>query len=151
MAASEPPGEQPAEDDTALLIAALNHATGWREAGIGRGLQLINFFLVASAILATAYVSAIDGKHYAVAAVIALSETALTGLAFILARRERRWSGIAVPALAELDGRVAERLRMDSFRMNPPYVPDRTEAPVRIAVGLAVLVSIGAALYALIH
>jgi hypothetical protein len=47
------------------------------DARINRGLQVINYFIVASAIVATAYVSAINGKQYAIAAVIALSETAL--------------------------------------------------------------------------
>ena len=86
----KPPGERPAEDDTALLIAALSYALGWYEARIDRGLQVINYFLVASAVLATAYVSALDGKRYAVPAVIALAGAALTGLAFILGRRQRR-------------------------------------------------------------
>jgi hypothetical protein len=45
---------------------------------------VINYFLVASAVLATAYVSAINGKHYPIAAVIALSETALAAVTYTI-------------------------------------------------------------------
>jgi hypothetical protein len=151
MPVRKPPGERPPEDDTALLIAALNHALGWYEARIDRGLQVINYFLVASAVLATAYVSAIDGKHYTVAAVIALSGTALTGLAFIHGRRQRRYADTGRPALSELQSRVAERLKMDSFRILRPAGRPETESAVRTAFGLAAVLSIASALYALIH
>jgi hypothetical protein len=109
--------KSPAGDDTALLIAALNHSTAWYEMRIDRGLQVINYFVVAGAVLATAYVSAISGKHYAIAVAVSLSGTALTALAFLIGLRQRHYAAEVEPALAELQGRVADRLNINSFRI----------------------------------
>jgi hypothetical protein len=143
--------EHPSRDDTALLIAALNHCTGWFEARVDRGLQVINYFVVAGAVLATAYVSAISGKHYAIAVVVSLAGTALAALAFIIGLRERRYAAEVQPALAELQGRIADRLNIDSLRIIPPRPGTRGTPQVRIAFGLAIVLSLGAALYALVH
>ena len=112
---------------------------------------MINYFLVASAVLATAYVSAINGKLYPVAAVIALAEAGLTAVAYILGLRERWSAQAARPALAEVQGRIADKLQMDAFRIagSPTRVTSRFV--VRGVFGMAVLLSAGAALYAMIH
>ena len=53
MTGSKPPHEQSPEDDTALLIAAFNSVMTSYNANIDRGLQIVNYFLVVTAILAT--------------------------------------------------------------------------------------------------
>jgi hypothetical protein len=136
-------------DDTALLIAALTHSTGWYEARIDRGLQVMNYFVVAAAVLATAYVSAISGRHYYIALVVSLSATALAALAFLIGRSQRARAAEAEAALAELQRRVAERLDIESFRVIQP-TPHR-DSGVRIAFGMAILLSLGSAIYALVH
>jgi hypothetical protein len=149
----ESPDEHPPGDDTALLIAALNHSWAWYDAGYNRGLQVINYFLVAIAVLATAYVSAINGKHYAIAVAIALSGAVLTVAAFMVGQRQRRRAAVGEVALAALQDRVADRLKIDSLRMVRSEIGRATRffLPVRFAFGLALLLSIGSVLYALIH
>jgi hypothetical protein len=107
MTVSKPPSEQPPEYDTALLIAALNHAWAWYDAQISRGLHMLNYFFVASAVLATAYVSAIDGKHYHVAAAVALAGMGLTAVTCLIAFRQGFQVVLAGAVLAELQGRFS--------------------------------------------
>lgn len=40
---------------------------------VNRMYQLLNYFLVASAIVATAYAGAINGKHYGLAAIFSVA------------------------------------------------------------------------------
>lgn len=151
MAVRKSTDEHPSGDDTALLIAALNHSTAWYETRIDRGLQVINYFVVAGAVLATAYVSAISGRHYAIAVAVSLSGTALAALAFLIGLRQRHYAAEVEPALAELQDRVADRLNIDSLRIVRLGTMMHRELSVRIAFGLAILLSLGSALYALVH
>jgi len=145
-------GEHPPEDDTTLLVAALNHAAAWYDERVNRGLQMVNYYIVASAVLATAYVSAINGKHYAVAAVLALFGTAATAVTLLFGLRQRYSAEPARRALTELQDRVAHRLGIDAVRMTKasPGVLWGHDAAL-IGCGLAFLFDISALLYALIH
>ena len=145
-------GEHPPEDDTTLLVAALNHAVAWYDERVNRALQMVNYYIVASAVLATAYASAINGKHYAVAAVLALFGTAATAVTLLFGLRQRFSAEPARRALTELQDRVAHRLGIDAVRMTKasPGALWGHDAAL-IGCGLAFLFDISALLYALIH
>lgn len=152
MAVSEPAGEQSPEDDSALLTTALNHYWAWYDGRFNRAFQIVNYYLVATAILFTAYVSAINGKHYGVAAALAIGALGLTALMAAAVLGETNAAARAAPGLSELQDRMAGRLRIDPIRM-ATFQRGRTQRRITVAVtfGLSALLQISGLLYALIH
>ena len=144
----------PKDNDLALLIAALDHSWNSYEARLSRGLQVVNYYLVAVAILANAYVSAFNDKLYVVAAVIGLSGVALTTMALAVGGRQRRLAKVSELALIDVQDLVAERLQVGALRIQRE-VPAKFSLPsmpfTYIAFGIAALLSAGAVAYALIH
>ena len=152
MTPSESAGEQRQEDDTALLVAALNHYWTWLDGRFNHAFQNVNYYLVATAILFTAYTSAINGKHYGVAAALGIAGLGLTALTAMAVHGELNAGARARPGLAELQNRLAGRLRIDPIRMAPTQAA-RTQRRLTVAVtfGLSALLQISGLLYALIH
>jgi hypothetical protein len=152
MTISEPPGEHPPADDTALLTAALNHAWAWYDAQISRSIQVVNYALVAGAILATAYVSAINGKHYPLAAVIAVAGTGVTTITSLMVFRQTLEVDAAEPVLARLQARVVgTSLAGVTGTEQWTLRTARGRISGIIALGVALMVDIAALLYAVIH
>ena len=107
---------------------------------------------MASALLLTAYASAINAKNYGRAAALAVAETGLTALGSMAWLRENNAAASAEPALIELQERMAGRLRMDSMRIarsQPGILQWRTI--VVSGFGLSALLNIGGLLYAVIR
>jgi uncharacterized membrane protein len=149
MTISEPPGQQPPGDDTALLTAALNHAWAWYDAQVSRSLQVINYSLVAGAVLATAYVSATNGKHYPLAAVVAVAGVGVTMVTSLMMFRQILEVDSAEPVLAKLQARViGVSLARTTGTERWIVRAARGAVPGMIALGAALLVDIGAMLYA---
>ena len=153
MTASEPPGEQPPGDETALFVAALNHSWAWYDGRISRALQVINYYFVASAVLGAAYTSAITHKNYGLAAAIAGGALGITAVASATVFREVDDATRAEPVLAELQGRVGRRLNLRrSIQLASPELSRwQRRFAVMIAIGLASLFNISALIYALVH
>ena len=152
MIVGESPDEHAPEDDTALLAAALNYVWARYDGRTQRAFQMLNYYLVATAILFTAYTSAINGKHYGIAAGLALAGLGLTALVIAALLHELKAAALAEPPLGELQDRIVGRLRVDSIRMASRQTGVRgRRAAVVIAFGLATLLNISALLYALFH
>jgi hypothetical protein len=152
MTVSESPDEHAPEDDTALLAAALNYVWARYDGRRQRALQILNYYLVADAILLTAYTSAVNGKHYGIAAGLTLAGLGLTALVIAALLYEQKAAALAEPPLRELVDRIVGRLGVDSIRMASPQTGGRGgRAAVASAFGLATLLNIGALLYALFH
>jgi len=150
MADSKSPGEQPPEDDTALLTTALNHYWTLHDGRFNRAFQILNYYLVATAILFAAYTGAINGKHYGIAAALALAGLGLTAVTTAAGVSELEAAEQAEPVLTELQKRMAGGLgidpdRMVIFRAGMP----RRRVAVPVAFGLVTLLDISGLLYAL--
>ena len=115
-----------------------------------RVFQIANYYAVATAILITAYASAINDKQYGFAAVVTVAGLALTAIASMFALSAVRTAGLAEPGLAEMQERVGDRLRTDSMRIARLQVGLRLRlAATTIMFGLATLLNISALVYAL--
>jgi hypothetical protein len=147
MTASERSSEQLPEDVTALLTAALNHSWAWYEVRSSRAFQVINYYLVASAIVLTAYTSALKANDFGIAAAVALAGLGLTAIAAAGALNEQNAAAVAVPVLEELQDRIAGRLTIDPIRMAASRSSRKRSLGI-VVFGLAALFNISALVYA---
>jgi hypothetical protein len=149
MTDREPPGEQPPGDDTALLIAALDHSWTWYDEHMKRVFQLVNFYIVATALLVTAYANSINKKQYGFAVALAVAGLVITAIASASALNQATAGGKAELPLDQMQDRIADRLRVGSFRMVERQGGIRYKPAVAgILVVLAAGLSIAAPIYA---
>jgi hypothetical protein len=120
---------------------------------MSNGLQVLNYFLVASAIMATAYVSALNGKRYAVAGAIAAIGLVISCAAYVAGRQQRDMAFLAIEPYREIQARLALSLGIESLRMvergseRLAITKERQRIAASIVFILAACVSVVAAVY----
>lgn len=150
MTDSEYTGQQASQDDTALLTTALNHAWAMYDAQFSRSSQVINYYLVASAVFFTAYTSAINGKHYGIAVALALGGLALTAIVTMAGLAAAEAADRARPALVKLQDRIARRLDLEEIRIAGLQAGEWRKRLAVTLFGLVTLLNISGLLYAAI-
>ena len=145
--------EQP-PDDVQLLIAAIDHAWQWWEFRIGNGLQVLNFFLLASAIMVAAYVSALGSHLYIVASAIGLIGAIVSSATFLVGKRQSDVANLGAAPMTELQSRLASALNIDSLRMVERYPSSRSlpiggRAAAYLIFPITLIASMAATAYAL--
>lgn len=134
------------------MTAALNHTWAWYDGQTNHAIQVTNYYLLATAILFAAYTSAIKGKHYSIAVALAVAALALTAIATAFGLGMVGEAGLAQPALAELQYRIARKLNLDEIQIARRQAGKRARrASVIITFGSAALHNISALIYATTH
>jgi hypothetical protein len=110
-----PPPIAVGDNDHAKLAIALDHSWRWFELRLSHGMQMVNFGVVAFALLSAAYVSALGYKLYAIAGAVALLAAAVAIAAYLTARRQRQIGWIAAEAIRQIQRRLAEDLDIKSL------------------------------------
>jgi hypothetical protein len=139
-----------------LTTAALDHAWRWYELRMSCGLQLLNFYLLAIAVITTAYVSALNARDYAVSIAIALIGAAVTASAYLAGIRQDNVARMALAPIQEVENRIADVLDIESLQIAKQYRITRkpssyaTRASAHFVFPAAILICIAAAVYATI-
>jgi len=130
------------ENDHAKLATALDHSWRWFELRISHGMQMLNFAVVAFALLSAAYVSALGDRLYGVAGTVALLAAVVATTASLTARRQRQIGRIAVEPICEIQRRLAADLDIDSLRIldNYPAARSRWRSAMWLASALYAVV-----------
>lgn len=105
------------ENDHAKLATALDHSWRWFELRVSHGMQMLNFGIVAFALLSAAYVSALSDKLFGIAGAIALLAAVVAITAYLTARRQRQIGWVAADPIREIQRRLAADLSIDSLRI----------------------------------
>lgn len=140
-AAAAPPAAA-GENDHARLATALDHCWRWFELRVSHGMQMLNFAVVAFALLSAAYVSALSGKLYGIAGAVAILAATVATTASLTARRQRQIAWIAAEPIREIQRRLAADLGIDSLRIldRSPAAPGRWRSAMWLAAVLHALV-----------
>jgi hypothetical protein len=110
---------------------------------------VLNYYLVATAVLLTAYTSAINGKHYGLAAALAVGGLALRAATCAIGAHELAAAGLGELALVKLQEQIADGLHIDEIQMaRSPHTRQQRRALIAIGLGLAILLNISALMYA---
>jgi hypothetical protein len=105
------------EQDNEQLKIALEHAWNWFSLHANQRLQSVNFFLVATAFLSAAFVTAAKEDMYDLAAGVAVLAVLISFYFYRMERRIRTLLHAAEGVLEPLESKLAESLQVDALRI----------------------------------
>ncbi|MFJ9154833.1 hypothetical protein ACIRP7_43925 [Streptomyces sp. NPDC102270] len=140
--------------DQEALALALDHAWRWSENRRGRAYQVLNALLICIAIMATAYVAALNADMHGVAGMISLLSGVLLVGAYVESARLSASAALAEEAIRKIEERLATTLALESLRLvereQPRYAARTLAWPwsvTKTLVAIGVLVSLAGAVY----
>jgi hypothetical protein len=104
-------------DNRETLTAALDHAWRWYEFRYGQVVQLFNFYILATAVLTTGYVTALNSKLYIVAGVVGLVVAGLSLATLLIGEGLRNSALLAAEPIVIMQGRLAASLGIEELRI----------------------------------
>jgi len=145
------------ELEITLFTTALDHAWNRFNFRISSALQILNYYLVAIAILSGAYVGALTHDLQPVAGFIGIIGSGVSVAAFLGGYGQIRLARMVMPQLRELEVRIATLLSIPDIWDNAPEEGSRL-AQLRLSgnvagamFGAAFLGGLAAAIYALLY
>src|SRR5918998_2373626 len=138
-------------DRTAALTAALDHA--WRrfEFRLTRASQILNYYLVTAAILASAFVAALTSGFPLVAAWISLGGSLISLAAFYGGYTQIRRGREGSDALHELEKMMASHVGIEGFDRSSAVRKGPFGADTGIVTGLMFVVAVGVGIAAAVY
>lgn len=104
----------PDRDDLEL---ASNYAWNWFSLHAGQRMQVVNFFILSSSFITTAYVTAMQKCLFAVAGFVGIGGAAMALAVFVFERRTHDLVAVGRIALKELEKVLATRCGIDSVAL----------------------------------
>lgn len=146
-------GNDQEHNELPQLTTALDHVWRWYDLRVNAGMQFLNFYLLAIAVLISGYVSALNSRNHGLAVVVALIAAAVTIFEYMIGVRQDRVARLALSPIQELEDRLAEALDIDSIRLVKQYrakqeLPTHSVRLARFAVPVIIAVCATAAIYA---
>ena len=140
--------------DQEALALALDHAWRWSENRRGRAYQVLNALLICIAIMATAYVAALNADMHGVAGMISLLSGIFLVGTYAESARLGASAALAEDAIRKIEERLATTLALESLRLverEQPLYAARTLAwpwsVTKSLVAIGALVSLAGAVY----
>jgi len=142
------------EGERETLAIALDHAWRWYENRRGRAVLLLQILILWLAILGAAYGVVVQAGLYGLAGSIGVLAAVSVAATDLEASKLRTSAGLAAEAVADLQGRLADALAMESMRLQQREQAGHAPTPTFLgfdsgrwlAFG-SIVVALGASLY----
>ncbi|GII31393.1 hypothetical protein [Planotetraspora mira] len=105
------------DDKRGALTLALDHAWRWYEYHLNMASQVVNYFLIVTAVLTTAYATALSSHLYGAAVAVDLVSAVVTLATYVEGTRLRTMAMQAEEAIGAIEDQLATDLDMAALRL----------------------------------